>query len=196
MAKKNREQVKGFDSSSLDAFQRSFRAVLDDQAEHPEKYDFLTKETVGNPLTLGPRVLTPEEWAAKQTTRASAAADTWLANVKRPRKDPVDAALKANDKRKDKLAQAEKDKKWEKAMAKVSHDEMYSTIDKVGASGYRAGVEARTGKITRVYKELQPMVAALAGSIDAMPQATDADREKRLLAARRGMIEIGKKRTA
>jgi hypothetical protein len=39
------------------------------------------------------------------------------------------------------------------------------------------------------------MVAALAASIDSMPQGTDADREKRLLAARRGMIEIGKKRT-
>jgi len=196
MAKEKIKQAKGFDTSSLDAFQKGFRAVLDDQAEHPDKYKFLTQETIGNPVTLGPRVLSPEDWAAKQAGRASAAADTWAANVKKPRKNPVEAALKADGKRKDKLQEAEKAGKWAKAMKKVDLDEMYLTIDKVGAAGYRAGVEARTGKISRVYKELQPMVAALAGSIDAMPDATDADREKRLLAARRGMIEIGKKRTA
>jgi len=196
MGKKISVQSKRFDTSSLDDFQRSFRKVLDDQAEHPENYDFLTKETVGNPVTLGPAVIAPEDWAAKQIARASAAADDWLKGVKRPRKNPVEAAIKANDKRKDRLAEAEKADKWRKKMGKVNLDEMYDTIEKVGAGGYRAGVEARTGKITRVAKELQPMVAALRGSIDAMSDATDADREKRLLAARRGMIEIGKKRTA
>jgi len=179
---------------TVDAFGKLFRAILNDQAKHPEKYAHLTQETVGNPVTLGPRVITPEEWAGKLASRASAAAETWLANVKRPRKDPVDAAIKANEKRKDKLAEAEKNKKWEKAMTKVSHDEMYATIDKVGSSGYRSGVDARLGKITRVVKELQPMVATLADTIDKMPQNTDAQREARLLAARKGMIEIGKKR--
>jgi len=184
-----------FNTASLDKFQKAFRTVLDDQAKNPEKYAFLGETTMGNPVSLGPRVISGEEWAAKQTSRAAAAADTWLANVQRPRKNPIDAALSADAKRKDRLAAAEKAQKWQKAMAKVNVDEMYATIKNVGSSAYSTGISARSGKITRVYKELQPMVAALAGAIDSMPQATDADREKRLLAARRGMIEIGSKRT-
>ena len=184
------------DTSSLDGFQKAFRAVLNDQEKHPEKYEFLTKETFGNPVSLGPRVISAAEWAAKQTSRAVAAADTWLANVQRPRKNPVEAALAADGKRKDRLAAAEKAGKWGKAMSKVNVDEMYTTIRNVGSGAYSSGISARSGKISRVYGELQPMVAALAGSIDAMPQATDSDREKRLLAARRGMIEIGAKRSS
>jgi hypothetical protein len=182
-------------TSSLDAFARSFRALLDDQEKHPEKYAFLGETTMGNPISLGPRVISGADWAAKQTARAAAAADTWLAGVQRPRKNPVEAALQANAKRKDKLAQAEKAGKWEKAMAKVNIDEMQQTIKNVGSAAYANGISARAGKINRVYNELQPMVATLAAAIDAMPQATDTDREKRLLAARKGMIEIGNKRT-
>jgi len=183
-----------FNTSELDRFQKAFRAVLDDQEKNPEKYAFLGETTMGNPIPLGPRVITGEEWAAKQSARAQAAADTWLVNVKRPRKNPVEAAIAADAKRKDKLAAAEKANKWSKAMAKVDVDEMYATIGNVGSGAYAAGIAARTGKISKVYKQLQPMVAALAATIDAMPQTTDAEREKRLLAARRGMLEIGAKR--
>jgi hypothetical protein len=194
MATPKRAEVKGFDTSSLENFQKAFRSLLDDQEKNPDKYSFLVSETVGNPITLGPRVIPPEEWATKQTERAAAASSDWEKNVMRPRKNPVEAAIAADGKRKDRLAEAEKMDKWRKKMAKVNLDEMYTTISNVGASGYAAGISARSHKVTRVAKELQPMVAALAASIDAMPQVTDVDREKRLLAARRGMLEIGKKR--
>jgi len=195
MAIPKQKKIEGFDTSSLDAFQKAFSKLLDDVAQNPDKYDFLTETQVGNPISLGPRVIPPEEWAAKQTQRAAAAASDWEKNVTRPRKNPIEAAIAADAKRKDRLAEAEKQDKWKKKMAKVNLDEMFQTIKNVGASGYSAGIQARAHKVERVAKELQPLVAALAASIDSMPQATDADREKRLLAARRGMIEIGKKRT-
>jgi len=195
MAIPKQKKLEGFDTSSLDAFQKAFSQLLDDVTQNPDKYDFLTETQVGNPISLGPRVIPPEEWAAKQVARATSAASDWEKNVTRPRKNPIEAAIAADAKRKDRLAEAEKQDKWKKKMAKVDLDEMYKTIRNIGASGYSAGIQARQHKVQRVVNELQPMVAALAASIDAMPQATDADREKRLLAARRGMIEIGKKRT-
>jgi hypothetical protein len=194
MAVPKRKEVPTLDLSSVDAFQKTFSALLDDVQKNPDKYDFLTEGVVGNPISLGPRVISPEDWAAKQTSRASAAAADWEKNVTRPRKNPVEAALKADAKRKDRLAEAEKQDKWKKKMAKVDLDEMFTTIKNVGASGYAAGIAARTHKVARVAKELQPMVAALAASIDAMPDGTDAQRAQRLLAARAGMLEIGKKR--
>jgi hypothetical protein len=195
MAIPKRKEISGFDTSSLDAFQKAFSRLLEDVTQNPDKYDFLTETQVGNPISLGPRVIPPDEWANKQISRATAAASDWEKNVARPRKNPIEAAIQANDKRKDRLAEAEKQDKWKKKMAKVDLDEMYTIIKNVGASGYSNGIQARAPKVQRVVKDLQPMVAALAASIDSMPQATDADREKRLLAARRGMIEIGKKRT-
>ena len=79
-------------------------------------------------------------------------------------------------------------------MAMVDEDLMYATIRKRGAAAFRSGIEDRRAKVLARAKELQPLVAALKKEIEAMPDVTDGDRENRLLAARRGMIAIGKKR--
>lgn len=183
-------------SNPLDTsdFITTLNQKLDRVENDPEYVKELQAERVGNPITLGPLVISPEEWAAKQVSRASAAASEWEKNVLRPRKDPLKAAIAAKEKRKEKLRESLDQDKWAKAMAKVDEDLMYSVIRKRGAAAFRAGVEDRKEKVTARTKELQPMVAALKSTIDAMPDVTDADREKRLLAGRRGMIEIGKKR--
>jgi len=178
----------------LSDFASQLDANLDRAANDPDYLKELTEERQGNPITLGPLVIAPEEWADKQVARASSAASEWEKNVQRPRRDPLKAAIAAAPKRAEKLRLSLEQKKWEKAMAQVDEDLMYETIRKRGASAFRSGVEDRKAKVTARAKELQPMVAALKATIDAMPDVTDADREKRLLAARRGMIEIGKKR--
>jgi hypothetical protein len=179
----------------LSEFERRLDSALDEMIANPEKAQEASQAIMGNPIVLGPRVLAPEDWAKTQVERARAAATTWAERVKRPRKNPVEAAIAADNKRKDRLAIAEAEGKWVKRMKRVDIDEMYVTIDKVGASGFAAGIAARDHKIKRVVGELQPLVTALAVEIDKMPQATDAEREQRMLAARRGMIAIGKKRT-
>ena len=175
-------------------FLADFRAKLDRVANDPEFVKELTSERKGNPMTLGPIVLSAEEWAEKQVSRASAAASEWEKNVLRPRRDPIKAAIAAAPKRAEKVRESLDQGKFEKAMAKVDENLMYEVIRKRGASAFRSGVEDRRAKVVARVKELQPMVAALKQTIDAMPDVTDADREKRLLAGRRGMIEIGKKR--
>lgn len=187
----NQTKKSGFD---LGDFEERLNAKLDRVQTDPEFAAEITSETQGNPITLGPPVISPEEWAEKQTKNASAAAATWLKNVKRPRRDPIKSAIAAGPKRAEKVREALELKKWEKAMARVDEDIMFAVVDAVGAEGYRRGVEARKAKVVARAKELQPLVTALKKEIETMPDVTDADREARLLAARRGMIAIGKKR--
>ena len=59
---------------------------------------------------------------------------------------------------------------------------------------FTEGVAARESKIKRVFGELQPLFQSVSDAIQTMPDKTDADREKRLLTARKLMIEVGKKR--
>jgi len=146
-----------------------------------------------NPVTVGARVKSADEWSDKMVTNAQAAGPAWLRGVLNPRKNPIEAAIAANGKRKQRLAEAERDERWLHSMQRVDVDEMYHTIEEIGESAYTAGIGARKGKIHNKIAKLQPLVEALAKTIDNMPQDTDQQREARMLAARRGMIEIGKK---
>ena len=182
------------DAVSLDNFAAKLDAGLDRVMTDAEYAKEITSETQGNPINLGPPLISPDEWAEKQTKNASAAAETWLKNVQRPRREPLAAAIAASEKRANKVRESLEQKKWEKAMAAVDEALMYETIRARGAAAYRLGVEARKAKVAARAKELQPMITELKLQIQNMPDATDADREARLLAARRGMIEIGNKR--
>lgn len=146
-----------------------------------------------NPVTPGQRVPEASAWANKMIDRASRAGDDWLKGTLSPRKHPVQAAIAADQKRKDKLAEAERQGKWKASMERVDVDAMYDTIEAVGASGYTGGIAARKSKISSKIEKLRPQVLALAETIDKMPQDTDAQREARMVAARRGMIQVGAK---
>lgn len=146
-----------------------------------------------NPVSTGSRVKSAEDWATKQIERSTAAGADWLRGVLSPKKHPIEAAIAADGKRKQKLAEAERAGSWLAAMRRVDVDEMYKTIEAIGQSAYEGGIAAREGKIRNKIGKLQPLVEALAKTIDAMPQDTDAQREARMIAAKRGMQDIGKR---
>jgi len=145
-----------------------------------------------NPVTK--KVKSADRWAKQQVDNAVAAADDWLDGVKNPSRDPIEAAKAAKDKWEDRLTQAIKDDKWAKGLAKSSASEIIAIAEKVGSGHYSTGVSARETKVKRVVGELQPLVQAVSDTIQAMGNKTDAEREKRLLSARKLMIEVGKKR--
>jgi MoxR-like ATPase len=140
------------------------------------------------------KVISPDKWKDKQIKRASAAADDWLEGVKSPRRDPIEAAKAAAAKWEDKLTAAIKEKRYEKGLAKTSHAEIVDVATKLGSTVFKDGIAARDKKIGRVVSEIQPLVQSVSDTIQAMPDKTDSDREKRLLAARKLMLEVGKKR--
>jgi hypothetical protein len=146
----------------------------------------------GNPVTK--KVPTGAKMAEKLVKRASAAADDWVNGVKNPSRDPIEAALAAKDKFVDRLTTAIKEGRWEGGLKKVSHADIVKVVDKLGSGVFSSGLEARSDKITKTFNELQPLFQSVSDTIQSMSDKTDADREKRLLSARKLMIEVGKKR--
>ena len=146
----------------------------------------------GNPVTK--TVKSADRWAKQQVENAEASGDDWLDGVKNPSRDPIEAAIAAEEKWEDRLAQAIKDKKWSKNLKKSSHAEIVEIVDALGTGVYTNAFSPRAKKIRRVVGELQPLVQAASNTIQGMPEKTDAEREKRLLTARKLMIEVGKKR--
>lgn len=146
----------------------------------------------GNPVTK--KVIPPERWKDKLIKRATAAASDWIEGIKSPSRDPVKAAIEADAKWKDRVMQAIKEDRRKKALEKVSHADIVAVVEKLGERAFVDGITAREAKIAKRIAELQPLVQAVSDAIQSMPDATDADREKRLLMARRLMIEVGKKR--
>lgn len=146
----------------------------------------------GNPVTK--KVKDAARWAKQQVENAKAAGDDWLDGVKNPSRNPVEAALAANEKRIDRLNESIKNKKWEKNLGKVSPADIVAVATKLGTGVYTNGVDARSEKILKRVGELQPLVQDVSNTIQNMSDKTDADREKRLLSARKLMLEVGKKR--
>jgi len=176
---------------TLAQFDMAFRQLLQGvpvQELHADPKTFKT-----NPVTpgIGPLVIDADTWAKRWQGSAEGAASDWEDRALTPSRDPVEAAIAANKKRQDRYAEAEKKEKWLKTMKKRKKEDVFEGIQATGASGYKAKIGAAAAKAKRRFTELQPKVQALKQSIQSMSDATDSDREKRMLAARKGMLAIG-----
>jgi hypothetical protein len=147
---------------------------------------------IHNPVTK--KVISPDKWVSKQVERAKAGAADWKSNYL----DKVDLMLEAGkaaeEKWADKMSTAIKEKRRLKGLEKVSPADVRAIVETLGEKVFIEGIEARQPKIKKVVSELQPLVQAVSDTIRSMPDKTDADREKRLIAARKLMIDVGKKR--
>jgi len=150
----------------------------------------------GNPITLGPRLPTPEEWADLQVKGAQDNAAKWLDRTTKPKKNFKEEALRATsvDRYHDSMSKVLSEKRWEGGMALVDEGEAIAIIKKRGSGAYSSGVADRKPKIQRVVKDLHADRLALCSEIDAMDISTDAEREAKMIANKRGLQAIGKKR--
>lgn len=150
----------------------------------------------GNPITLGPRLPSAEDWAKLQVQGAQNNAAKWLQNTTHPKKNFKEEALKASSQARyhDSMQKVLAQKTWEGGMELVNESEAMAIIAKRGSGVYSAGVADRSAKVERVVKELHSDRLALAVTIDAMPASTDAERETKMIANKRGNQAIGLKR--
>jgi hypothetical protein len=176
-------------------------AVIAAQRQRIESDEDLHRELTegrpdGNPIQLGPRLPSAEEWAAEQIQGAANKADKWLAKTTRPRKNFKEEALKpdARKRYKDSMQKVIAEDRHAGGMENVDVDETMDIIKAGGSSAYSEGVARREKKIARRVKELHADRLALCNHLDSMPTATDADREKKMVENRRGLIAIGKAR--
>ena len=150
----------------------------------------------GNPITLGPRLPTADEWTDLQIKGARDNAAKWLERTTRPKKNFKEEALKptSRDRYRSSMEQVLAKDLWAGGMALVDESETIATIQAGGAGVYTSGVERRKAKIRRRVAELREARLALASTIDAMPVGTDSEREAKMIANKRGLQAIGLER--
>jgi len=190
MARPKRAEPKPI-TGGLDEFMRNLGPALQQAVDHPESVPNIT-ETVGNPITLAPRVASAADQVTKLVSNATNAGQLWVTNTLRPKKDPLARAKASVTKYKNAMQASLTEDRYAKGLATVDEGAMQATIQAIGASGFVNGITARTAKITNKFAKLQPLQVALANQLDAMPTDTDAQREAKMLAAKRGMQAIGK----
>lgn len=138
-------------------------------------------------------VKSASEISEKQIRRATAAQPDYISGVQGAGADWKANALKANAKRKANLAAAEAAGKWEKRMNALAPSDWENKATNVGAGRFVEGINANKDKIDRFWNVQTPQLDALSKAISAMPEATEAEREKRLLANFQAMKKTGYK---
>jgi hypothetical protein len=139
------------------------------------------------PVTVQ-RLLSPDEWKKKQIDSVKAVGEAnYKQRVQKPRADPIVEGIKAEDKYANAVKKAIEEKRRAKALQGVTSDEWLNYTLNVGVPNYVEGVVKREAKIDKFVKNWQPLLLDHLSKVDAMPEATDKDREDKMLANLRGL---------
>ena len=180
----------------LTEFNKELEKNLKRAQEDSEYVQGLSERKVGNPITLGPRVADAETWAEDMQTAAKNKSAKWLKNSLAPKKSPKARAKLAAKKYDNNMRAALDEKRWDKGIDTYDEDLRMQTIAAVGEAGFRSGLDAKKLKIVAKIAKLQPLVAALADTLDKLPIDTSEQRAAKMIAARDGMITIKKQMRA
>jgi hypothetical protein len=145
---------------------------------------------VGMPLNIK-SVADASDITTKMLKNSGNAGQDWLQGVLNPSASFVAAGIKAKEKHKTETQKALNEDRYAKGLAKVNIEDVIATINKVGVSAYTNGISAREPQIRAAFEKLVPLLREAKAKLDAMPVATDADREKKMLENLRLMREIG-----
>lgn len=140
-----------------------------------------------NPSTVQ-RILPPEQWVNKQiTTLQQVGEANYLTGIRNPRKDPIKAGIAAQGKYEAKMKDPEVLKRRAKKLAQTNMDEWTAMAEKRGAGNLVSGVTDRQYKVERFVGKYHSLLKSHLDKIDAMPDVTDADREKKIIENLRGL---------
>lgn len=140
-----------------------------------------------NPPTVQ-RLLTATDWVAKQLRALQAVGETnYREGITRPKKDPIAAGIAAQPAYEAAMRDAAVLKRRETSLRRTNMEEWGSMCERVGATRLVSGVVERAFKVERAIGNLQPKLAQHLQRIDALPNVTDADRERRMVENLRGL---------
>ncbi len=127
----------------------------------------------------------------KTLDRARQAPDTWLAGLQRA-SGTITSNMKAAAPRwKQAMMDAIAKDAWAKAIGPLTDDVVISAATKVGGQTWLNGLTSREDKLSAAWAILGPKLQAHMEKIGAMPNVTDADREKRMVENLHGMRTLG-----
>jgi len=143
-----------------------------------------------NPPTIT-RVLDPTDWVDKQIKTMEAVGEAnYLRGIKHPKADPIKAGIAAQPKYEAKMKDPKVLARRKTQLMKTNMDEWAAMAETLGAAKLVDGVVKRKYKIERFVAKYQPLLKAHLATIDAMADVTEADRESKMLANKRGLQKL------
>jgi hypothetical protein len=140
-----------------------------------------------NPVTIQ-RLPTAAQWVDKQLGNLQAVGEAnYRVGITTPKKDPIQAGIAAQGAYEAKMRDPAVLKRRESGLRKTNSDEWVSMAENVGAARLVEGVVQRRYKVERAVGSLVGKLASHLQKIDAMPNVTDADRERRMVENLRGL---------
>jgi len=134
------------------------------------------------------RVLPPDEWRKRQIGNLKAVGQkNYAQGIAMPKKDPIAAAIAAEDKWAARIRAAIEEKRRAKALQTVSMQDWYKYASEIGANRLVEGVTKREAKVQKFVSAWAPILQDHLSKIDALPAVTDADMETRVLENLRGL---------
>ena len=134
------------------------------------------------------RVLSPDEWQKRQIgTLESVGRENYLVGIKSPKADPIARGIATEKKYAAATKKSIEEERRKKGLEKTDMGEWYKYSEEIGADKLVDGVVKRADKVNRFITSFQPQLVSLLGKIDALPEDTDAAREKRMLENLRGL---------
>jgi len=133
------------------------------------------------------RILKPEDWRKKQLDTLKAVGETnYRLKIASPKKDPIDAGIKAQPRYETQMKKDEVLKRRETALKATNMDEWYA-YSQAFATRLPEGVTVREKEVKDFVDTWQPIITDHVTKIDELPAVTDADMEKRMLENLRGL---------
>lgn len=140
-----------------------------------------------NPASVT-RLISPADWVDKQiTTLQAVGASNYSAGITRPKRDPIKAGIEAQGAYEAKMRDATVLKRRVAGLQKTNIDEWARNAETLGAQRLVDGVVQRRPKVERAVTALHGKLTSLLSRIDALPNVTDADRERRMVENLRGL---------
>ena len=123
-------------------------------------------------------VISVERWIKKQLERVRVAEDEYKAGIESVTENPCAKAAEKADKYLKRIE--ERVEYWKTRLSKISLEEWKRrTLEK--ARRFPEGVRAAEDRIREFVRNWQPILADIQAAVRAMPDLTDADREKRMI---------------
>ena len=133
------------------------------------------------------RVIPPDRWVERQLGNIKAVGQrNYEVGIDNPRKDPIKAAIDAEERWAERIKEAIEKGRRKKRLARVTADE-WNSYAHMFAGRLTEGVTKREAKVRDFVEGWHPKLLSHLSKIDAMPAVTDADMEARMLENLRGL---------
>ena len=133
------------------------------------------------------RVIPPDKWVDRQIGNLKAVGQrNYEVKIDMPRKDPIKAAIDAEDKWATRVKEAIDKGLRKKRLSKVTADE-WNSYAHAFSGRLVEGVTKRESKVKDFVDAWNPKLLSHLSKVDSLPAVTDADMETRMLENLRGL---------